>query len=292
MATQQLDTAPDNSSDAAFRLWGEPISLALAAVGLVKVTGLGEIDWDTVVRGEMAGFEIWRTDDSPLTTWYFRIEYGGDSGGIAEPFVNIQCATGVDGSGNLTGSQISASFNLQSPNTGATSRTSYISGDSGRLVMALFTGNSGSMGFSFERSRDANGDETDDEVALQAWSDGAQNRQYRSAQTIHKTDGPIFPKNGPTSSPLVWSGIYPPLDGGATTGVSGLNQGLYPLHPWRGPVGAPSTNLVMYFDADIPELSQITHSELYGQSHTYLALGGTNLLIASSPVFTAMMRYD
>ena len=94
-----------NSSDSAFRAWGNAISTALAAVGLTKLDT--DINWSTVSRpgtaNTAAGYEVWRLT-APLTgasPVYIRLRYGsGSSPSTSVPQLWVATATGYGGSGS------------------------------------------------------------------------------------------------------------------------------------------------------------------------------------------------
>jgi len=128
MTTITYTSVIDQTTDAAFRTWGNEFKTNLAAVGLVQTADTGQINWATVTRAAIntaAGYEIWRFADSSL---YLKIEYGS-GGGTSIPQMWITVGTGSNGSGTLTG-QLSTR-NIWTSGTGpastVTTYTTYLS---------------------------------------------------------------------------------------------------------------------------------------------------------------------
>lgn len=107
MNFQTLSLAPTNSTDALFRVWGSAVSTALAAVGLVKTTDTGQIDWTTVVKptatSQSRGYEIWRFADALQATHpvFLRLDYGSGNYAINNPGLHVSIGTDTDGAGLL-----------------------------------------------------------------------------------------------------------------------------------------------------------------------------------------------
>ena len=102
MATQDWEYPLAHGSDADFRGWGANLSAKLAAVGLVKTSDTGQINWSTVTRPAInvyAGYEIWRYPDSSI---FMKWEFGTGVNATI-PMIRVSVATGVNGSGTLTG---------------------------------------------------------------------------------------------------------------------------------------------------------------------------------------------
>lgn len=102
MTTASWNTVVDQSSDAAFRVWGLELSGKFGAVGMVNTTDTGQINWATVTRAgtnAAAGYEIWKLSGGAL---YFKIEYGSGNANTVPSFW-LTVGTGSNGSGTLTG---------------------------------------------------------------------------------------------------------------------------------------------------------------------------------------------
>lgn len=97
----------DQTTDAAFRVWGLEFNGGLTAVGLTQTSDTGQINWSTVTRavsGAVAGYEIWQFTDSLQSTVpvVFKIEYGSNSSANSVPQIWITVGTGSNGSGTIT----------------------------------------------------------------------------------------------------------------------------------------------------------------------------------------------
>jgi hypothetical protein len=120
-----------------FRAWGKKISEGLAAVGLVKTSDTGQIDWATVevpAINTMAGYEIWRFNDAEQSERpiYIKIEYGR---GATEPIPAIKCSVGRGSNGSGTLTTASATREAKPSGTPAGNGLIYISFHKGALAM-------------------------------------------------------------------------------------------------------------------------------------------------------------
>lgn len=108
MTTTTWSTVFTNNSDANFRAWGGGLSTALAAVGMVKTSDTGQINWTTVTAplasNTQQGYEIWRFNDSLQATApiFLRIGYGSGSA-AATPSLWMTIGKASDGAGTITG---------------------------------------------------------------------------------------------------------------------------------------------------------------------------------------------
>lgn len=141
MTTTIFAAAPSNISDATFRAWGSGLSAAFAAVGLVKTSDTGQIDWSTVlaptVGNTYMGYEIWRLNDSLQATApiFFKIEYGGSTT-FASPSWRWTIGKGSDGSGAITGTILAATVFTSATNTLTISNWYVSSGDGSMIAIA------------------------------------------------------------------------------------------------------------------------------------------------------------
>ena len=166
MTTATFAAYADNSTTTNFRTWGLGFSTALAAVGMVKTTDTGQIDWSTVnapVGGtSQMGYEIWRFNDSLQSTApiYLRIGYGsGASAGICSLWFTI--GKGSDGAGNISGVMQAASQTSCSGTTAAAGNWYVSSGDGSMLAWSPNQNAHAAGGINWwgalERSRDTAG---------------------------------------------------------------------------------------------------------------------------------------
>jgi hypothetical protein len=106
VTTYQWIEQPSVASEAEFRAWGQSISDALDAIGLIQTADTGQIDWTTVgipTISTVSGYEIWRFNDAAQTNApvFIKIEYGAGST-LARPLIWITVGTGSNGSGTIT----------------------------------------------------------------------------------------------------------------------------------------------------------------------------------------------
>jgi len=165
MAVASFTAKAASSTDALLRDWGSKLSAAIQAVGLVKTSDTGQIDWNTVVNGTMVrGYEIFRFNDTLQATApiFLKLEYGGNSTLVV---FKTTVGKGTDGAGNITG-VLHAALSTSSGGFDITNDyVSYVSsGDGSMLNFALFpawnAAYSPMLKFSLERSRDAGGNPT------------------------------------------------------------------------------------------------------------------------------------
>lgn len=218
MANATWTSAPGGmTSAAAFRAWGLAISTALQAVGLVKTSDTGQIDWTTVAApsssGNIQGYEIYRFSDALQATApvFLRVTYGSGANG-QYPGVRFAVGAATDGAGNLTTSYNHGAMYGTSTDSGT--RTSWISFDGSGLAIAFHVdaaviGNRGL--FVIDRTRNADGTPNGDGLVCfyeEQAGNGAQTMfSYKlrrwfalpRAQALHPA-----PLSGATS--LAWSG--------------------------------------------------------------------------------------
>jgi hypothetical protein len=141
MATDTRTLSLYIANDAEFRAWGQAIAAQWTAVGLVKTTDTGQIDWATVLRpgaGLDAGYEVYRFDDAFQATSpvFIRVVYKMYNTTI--PAIRVSVGAGTNGAGSLTGVGVTSTRELYpygSAGTGV-SRTAWASGGPGRFAWA------------------------------------------------------------------------------------------------------------------------------------------------------------
>ncbi len=168
MAIASFNSAPTNTTTAQFLAWAQSLSQAIQAVGLVRTTDTGQINWGTAVAptapNQSVGYEIYRLNDALQATapFFFKIEYGSGSA-TATPAVWITTGIGSDGAGNIT-SPSSRQQVACGSSTSTSSFQSYVSGNVNRLAVAMWGGNTTSNAYStvfaVERSHAADGSDT------------------------------------------------------------------------------------------------------------------------------------
>jgi len=165
MTTDIRAGALQQTTDAEFRAWGSRLSATFAAVGMVKGTDSGQIDWNTVVKppssNAQQGYEIWRFNDSLQATKpiYLRIGFGGGTN-QTYPSIWLTIGKGSDGIGNITGVFLAATQHTWVTASATVSNwfTSSMDGSALICVPGLMSQvGAGSWWWLIERSRDASG---------------------------------------------------------------------------------------------------------------------------------------
>lgn len=296
MATTTTSTAPDSSTDAAFRAWGSAFA-TLLSVGSnafwTQAADSGQINWASVVHpgtSVIAGYEIWKTNDALSSTFrlYMKVEYGTAAFGTNTPGVWITFGTGTNGAGTLTGNVSSQYRHNPALAGGSSLLTSYASGEAGRFGMMLWGGGNTKLAMCLilERSRDSSGSLTSDYITwILNMSTNADGQNF-SQRCIRN------PGLGTFSTEAGSTGAFVPYWQPATAAF-GTFAAPFPVFPFMGYPDNPMTACMGFKSGDISELGTFD-VVLYGVSRHYLwsnqgwfRLGGstqTNLGIG--------MRYD
>lgn len=294
MTTHTFSAAPSNASDASFRAWGSAISGALAAVGMVKVTTAGEIDWATALapttNTTASGFEIWRFDDplQAVVPIFFKVEYGargqGSTAASFTPCLWLTVGKGTDAAGAIqlplldrviVGFDAAANQSAPGPVVGFAS-----SCQSGACVVLAPWAESSivrSPMFIVERSRDNAGAPTAQGVMIAwqqpsgQWANGAAASHIPRAVRVQAAayDGRSWNRG---CAPVV---LPYHVNGSPLSGSSGLAVGVVaPSFPWvlYAPGIAPWQSLAVqsYMQGDaVPGVSSV---RVLGAVHTYRTL--------------------
>jgi hypothetical protein len=287
MATVRKLLLYDNSTDANFRSWGSGISTAIATLGLVQTADTGQINWASVTtpaQNVFAGYEIWKnSNDSLFATLpiYFKIEYGTSNAANAGPNVRVQCGTGSNGTGSLTGTSMAAQVlyqtNSGTANKGATLYNCYFSGDGSgsRLSMMLWADDTSGQTVSawgFERSLDKTGAYTGQYFTWIVGSHGFSTAVW--FQNSIFVSGSAYGSGTPTTT---FKGLATlATANGASTTFAAMAKGftVLPVYPIVGYVGNPLTIFVAVPLGDIAAgnsfaSGQVT-PQMYGTSKAYL----------------------
>ena len=263
MSVDQRQLLAYLSNDADFRAWGSGLAAQLAAMGLVKTTDTGQIDWATVLRpgvSTYAGYEIWRFNDALQATKpvFIKMEYGG-SATVDRPNLRVTVGTGTNGAGTLTG-QVGTTRVLAptASKTAGTSLPSYSSGSTSRLNLATNLDSASAqftMGLFIERTKSVDGANTGDGIVTFGIS-GNTNGNYQ-----------VIPFSG--SIPVVaTANMALGFDGVVSSAGAGVA-----LNPTIASVGkALFASWLVYKHADIGELTPFTITHL-GGVRTYMPLG-------------------
>jgi hypothetical protein len=266
VATDLRNLPANVFATADFRAWGSGIAAQLAAIGLVKTSDSGQINWATVVppaSGAYAGYEIWRFNDALQATKpvFIRLDYGiGGSGSSTSPALLANVGTSTDGAGTLTG-QISAITPSRSYNqTAGIMSPSYCSGGSNRLNLCnnFDPATTYHLSLYIERTKDASGVDTGDGIVI-----------YRSSGNDPGSPRYQFvPFSGSIPAGATYNNALAIGSGGLP--VVGSDVALSPHTVFFGK--ALYTTWCAYRYSDMTKLVPITLTHL-GASHTYMPLG-------------------
>ena len=177
MPTAVLNVPFHSTTNDALRIWGRAVSDGFVAVGMVKTSDTGQIDWDTAIAPNSAnrvvGYEMFRFNDAlqDSAPIFLKIEYG-DGSYAGNPAFWITICRRTDGAGGAVDilaprrrSDSATSLNQ----SGATVPTSiepiYISSDGSSLCFSARIGATMNLSFRspafvIDRSRDATGNPT------------------------------------------------------------------------------------------------------------------------------------
>jgi hypothetical protein len=263
MATDQRTLPGTFTVDADFRSWGSGLSAQFAAIGLVKTSDTGQIDWTTVLKPSGSnikmGYEIWRFNDALQATKpvFIRIDFGS---GLSTnyPGLWVTVGTATNGAGTLTG-QVGATRPV--PANSTTTGPTYCSGSSSRLNLASNTGAGASfLLISVERTKTGAGVDTGDGIVRYANS-SAQGLGYQLVPFVG-----TIPAEA-TSNPALDSNLG---------GVSSLGPDVM-LSPTVAFYGKPLfASWCIYKNTEITGLTPITFTHL-GATRTYMPLGGNSV---------------
>lgn len=264
------------------RQWGQAISTAFAAVGLVKTADTGQINWSTVVTpaaGSMAGYEIWRFADTAQATapLIFKIEYG-TGGQTSYPAINLLVGKGSDGTGAIT-SPLQAVVGLATSSHSPTvASNSYVSSDGSSLALYMWPGEAesvSSLPFSFviERSRTPTGTATAEGVLILSQTNAATAiwtvRQYVSPTAMVQWTG----VSSPISLPNSINGVKTNTSSSAASDATHAPAIPIPLYaPGVTPWASQTLVVVLPGDGGGGGLPVCT---INGAAHQYRAVGNT-----------------
>lgn len=304
MATALLQLAPDNSSDAAFRLWGKGIADQIIAFGWTRTSDTGMINWTTVTRptssADYRGYDVFQMGDTLNGTtgpMVLKIQYGGESSSGQDPALKISVANRSNGSGTLLGNVYNSAGIFVPDATRSTDLyRCTMSGATNRLAMALWDnglgGNPGMLYFSIERSHDSTATDTDDGFIVIV--------SANSSSGVFALTNQIFvPREtlGSVQTVSTHLAALVPYTEISSSSVYAGKIGIYPIFPYYGIMGNPSLNTAIYKSSDISLYSVVT-ARMYGANHTFRAMGGSPLAIRVSSSTTTstdtgiLMRYE
>lgn len=276
MAIASFSSKPINDTDANFRAWGNGLSSAIQAVGLVRTADTGQIIWTTVTRptaaNTMQGYEIFRFNDSLQGTApiFLKIEYGSGNYGGSVVAYKTTVGKGTDGAGNITGVLHVLTQTGSSSGSSSSDFLSYVSsGDGSMLVFTLWptatTVATHGWRFALERSRDVNGDPT----AIGTCCYRINSTGSTTAANVSRTEAADY--GSALTNTLLRGGIYTGYEiVAATTLNNGINTPMF-----KAEVVTPSRlkwnpkSILGYAQADAGTLQVVDVA-----GNNYLTLGG------------------
>lgn len=264
MALSTFSTAPQQDTDAHFRVWGKAISDALTAVGAALSGDTGQIDWATVTfpaSGNLSkGYEIRVFADALQATvpLVIKIEYGSGST-AASPGLWITVGIATDGAGTLTGATTTRR-QLMAGTSAATAYASRVTGATNRVALwAWVDAGSANYSFSFsiERTHDAAGADTSEGFTLLSG--------YGSVAQLQLV---VFLfGSGVVSTETLLPALMPSVG----TGANGAAVALYPIFPTKGVYLNPLANVLVAFQANVSPGTQISFT-YYSATRAFMPL--------------------
>lgn len=273
MATLHTTAVRDNSTLANFKQWAQIISNFMTTIGWTQTADSGQVNWSTIATVPGINsfvYEMWKPGDA-LTSFVLKIEYGTQSTS-GRPAMRLSIGAGSDGTGNLTGF-IGGPFTIPTgvPVTSAVTQWDcYLSGDSGRVGIAMWvndTANTGPVFFGVARSKNSSGANTSVHVSLLVCgTDGA---AAPGMQTIVFATGatPAIPNTSST-------GDLPCIATGLAANLFNAQVPYSPIFPVIGFIDNPLIEFGAAATNDVTDQATFVipaASMPYGVSHTFIA---------------------
>lgn len=269
MAVSFFDVAPQQTTDAQFRLWVSSLINALVAVGMTRVAITGQIDETTVLKpaavNTSQGFAVFRFNDAlqATTPFYFKIEFGSGAAATT-PSLWITTGTAVDAAGVILGGASTRS-QLSIGGSSATAFRSYVCGATNRIAFALWplfsnTTEGNCIVFNAERTHNADGTDTD--ACVMVFHAGSSASTL--SQHLHTKLGGFAPISGEVAT-KGWTTARTT----ATTGGNVNTLGVFPLLYQLGAHLRPPMNLLVQYVNDFP-LGAEQVLAIYGANRNYL----------------------
>lgn len=201
VSTFTFQSAPDISSDAAFRKWVQGIHDSFIACGWVQTDDTGQLDIPTATvpgtQNTAAGYLMYRLDDDFQGVAPVFVKFEPGRGAHASN--NVPCAwftvgQGTDGSGAVSSVLLPRTATASSTAvTGVTTEyPSYASGDGSSLCLAMWpmSGTHPIFFFLLERSRNANGEPTGEGFLIACSSaNAAQSGTFAGSMSVVRVIG-------------------------------------------------------------------------------------------------------
>jgi hypothetical protein len=293
MTTSLVTSAIQHNTDAEFRAWAKQVSDQLIAVGMVRTTDTGQIDFTTVTRpaaNTYTSYEVFKfpaTDPLQATRpIFFKIGYG-TGGSLNSPGLLIETGTGSSGAGVITGPHFLRPIGRHSPpdSVATPSHVCFVPA-LGALVFSGWNGSTNSQPrciffFSIQRPLDDAGASTAEGVS---WYGLNTNESLSLYQYTYS-----YVTNTVISSGNSW---YTFIPGGVGSSVIGTDIQLY-RHYCSLPRVRNLPGLHSYFDVEIGKNGSFTATVL-GTVRTLMPLGtGLQAVgLQAPPGFVAAMLFE
>ena len=256
------------SSDALFRAYGKNISDGLQAVGLIKTSDTGQINWLTATRpsaGAWAGSEFFRMNDSLQSLYpsFFQIRYGISDVSALGFAIELTLGKGTTGSGALTGDTTTPIISqCYAPGADTAVYLNFVSGDADRFFIGcnVAAGNDKCHGLAMSRTRNADGSANNYAVNKYSFSRGKHRQQLLVNSVIGKY---------PTTP---WTTLAAVAPAAAGTGSYAGEQGVWPIRPVRGYLDYTDLNGVFLGTGNLG-LGQVFSTTLLGAVRKYIVIG-------------------
>lgn len=271
MATAAGTVNHEHTSDATFRVWAQALH-AVITTFLTDTAATGSVDLTTMSRpgtNAYAGFKVYRFNDALQASCpvFLKVEYG--TGVFAtNGEIRVTAGTAHDGSGTLTGTQVTTAARIFEIG-GAASVTYqyYASGHSGRFSLGWGLNNDGlttGQVLSLERTKDASGADDSTGIVLAFAGGGGNANQYRTHV--------LTPIGGMPPSESRWMMPFAK----AATSVYDAKAAPGLMIPFAGVALRPLISWGMINATDYPVYGATIAVTVYGTSRTYIAIGSAS----------------
>lgn len=290
VSTFTFQSAPDISSDAAFRKWVQGIHDSFITCGWVQTDDTGQLDIGSATvpgtQNTAAGYLMYRLDDDlqGAAPVFVKFEPGrGTHASNNVPTAWFTVGQSTDGAGEVPGTLLPRTQTAPGTNvTGSTTEyPSYASGDGSSLCLAMWpmSGANPIFFFILERSRNANGEPTADGflVGVSAAS-GSQSGSATALQSVVRVVGNGGSTNTRCAEDNFLNVRFPATVNGATLDLGGslsrdgVVAPVLPI-PCMAPGVTPwvSNIVTAVHPADAGTTSVIQAATINGQTRIYRA---------------------
>jgi hypothetical protein len=268
VATSTPTLGLTTTTDAAFRTWAQAIDSAITGLGLVATADTGQVDLTTAAKpagsGAYAGYKVYRFADALQATKpvFIKVEYGTSDWAATRGGLRVTVGSGTNGAGTITGVVNSSTLKVGPGNADPTGGGSHFAGDTGRLLVGLYTADANARGsfILIDRTRADDGTPNGDglHILVMAQDANAYNcLPFNGAGAVYASQA---------------ASLYPPAN--EANSVRGADTILYPLYGPPRISKNPCSSVAVYASADITGGTQITVDPDGSGGKNFLALGG------------------